>query len=204
MTMSELGSFYGGLTGKSKTDFQQGNAKFITYMNIYNNIALNINIEDRVKVAKDEKQNRIEFGDVLFTGSSETPDECGMSSVLTRQVDEPLYLNSFCFGFRLNDKTIYNPDFLKHLLRSKSIRDQIKKTANGVTRFNVSKKLFGRIKLPIPTIEDQNKIAAILDKFEFLVRDLTQGLPAEIVAVQEQYEYYRNRLLSFPEYKLSA
>ena len=204
MTLNEMGSFYGGLTGKSKTDFQQGNAKFITYMNIYSNIALNTDIEDRVKVATGEKQNRIEFGDVLFTDSSETPDECGMSSVLTRQVDEPLYLNSFCFGFRLNDKTIYNPDFLKHLLRSKSIRDQIKKTANGVTRFNVSKKLFGRIKLPIPTIEEQNKIATILDKFESLVGDLTQGLPAEIAAVQKQYEYYRDKLLSFPEYKLSA
>ena len=202
--LNEMGSFYGGLTGKSKADFQQGNAKFITYMNIYSNIALNTDIEDRVKVATGEKQNRIEFGDVLFTGSSETPDECGMSSVLTRQVDEPLYLNSFCFGFRLNDKTIYNPDFLKHLLRSKSIRDQIKKTANGVTRFNVSKKLFGKIKLPIPTLEEQNKIAVILDKFEALVNDLNQGLPAEIAAVKEQYEYYRNKLLSFPEYKLSA
>ncbi len=202
--MSEMGTFYGGLTGKSKSDFQQGNAKFISYMNIYNNISLKIDVEERVKVLENEKQNRIEFGDVLFTGSSETPDECGMSSVLTKNIDEPLYLNSFCFGFRLNDKTIYNPDFLKHLLRSKSVREQIKKTANGVTRFNVSKKLFGKIKLPIPTLEEQNKIAVVLDKFEALVHDLNQGLPAEIAAVKEQYEYYRNKLLSFPKYKLSA
>ena len=204
MTMSEMGTFYGGLTGKSKSDFQQGNAKFISYMNIYNNISLKTDVEERVKVSENEKQNIIEFGDALFTGSSETPDECGMSSVLTKNIDEPLYLNSFCFGFRLNDKTIYNPDFLKHLLRSKSVREQIKRTANGVTRFNVSKKLFGKIKLPIPTLEEQNKIAVILDKFEALVNDLNQGLPAEIAAVKEQYEYYRNKLLSFPEYKLSA
>lgn len=202
--MSELGTFYGGLTGKTKADFRQGNAKFISYMNIFNNIALKTNVEDMVRVAENENQNRIEFGDALFTGSSETPDECGMSSVLTTHVNEPLYLNSFCFGFRLNDKNIYNPDFFKHLLRSQPVRKQIKNTANGVTRFNVSKKLFGKITLPIPKMEVQNRIAMILDKFEALVNDLSQGLPAEIAAVREQYDYYRNMLLSFPKNEISA
>lgn len=168
-------------------------------MNIFNNIALNTDVEDMVRVSENENQNRVEFGDALFTGSSETPDECGMSSVLTKYVQEPLYLNSFCFGFRLNDKTIYNLDFFKHLLRSQSVRKQIKNTANGVTRFNVSKKLFGKITLPIPPIEVQDRIAMILDKFEALVNGLSQGLPAEITVVQEQYEYYRDKLLSFPK-----
>lgn len=202
--MSEIGTFYSGLYGKTKTDFQQGNAKFISYMNIYNNIALKTDIEDRVKISEDEKQNKVEYGDALFTGSSETIEECGMSSVLNTKIDEPLYLNSFCFGFRLNDETIYNPDFLKHLLRSQSVRNQIKKTANGVTRFNVSKKLFGKIKLPIPPIEEQNKLAITLDNFEILVNNITNGLPAEITAIQEQYEYYRNKLLSFPNNKVST
>ncbi len=55
-----------------------------------------------------------------------------------------------------------------------------------------------RILLPIPPLEEQKRIVAILDKFEALVNDLTQGLPAEIAAVREQYEYYRNKLLTFP------
>lgn len=196
-TMGEIGKFFGGLTGKSKSDFTNGNARFISYMNVYSNIALNQHMDEYVCIGKDEKQNTLEYGDSIFTGSSETPDECGMSSVVTKKPTEPLYLNSFCFGFRLNDKTLFDPDFLKHLLRSKSIRSQIAKTANGVTRFNVSKALFAKIVLPIPPYELQVKIVAILDRFETLVNDLTQGLPAEIAAVRERYEYYRNKLLTF-------
>lgn len=195
--MGEIGKFFGGLTGKSKSDFTNGNARFISYMNVYSNIALNQHMDEYVCIGKDEKQNTLEYGDSIFTGSSETPDECGMSSVVTMKPTEPLYLNSFCFGFRLNDKTLFAPDFLKHLLRSKSIRSQIAKTANGVTRFNVSKVLFAKIVLPIPPYELQVKIASILDRFEALVNDLTQGLPAEIAAVRERYEYYRNKLLTF-------
>jgi len=197
MKMSEIGDFYGGLSGKSKSDFENGNSKYVTYMNVYKNLSLNIHTNDMVKIAKGEKQNTIQQGDVLFTGSSETPDECGMSSVVTEEISEPIYLNSFCFGFRPYDKSLFFPDFLKHLLRSKAMRAEITKTANGVTRFNVSKKIMGKILLPIPPYKEQKRLATILDKFETLVNDLSQGLPAEIVAVQEQYEYYRNKLLTF-------
>ena len=137
--LGEIGIFYGGLSGKSKKDFVDGNAKFISYKNIFNNIALDIDTQERVKISPQEKQNTIEYADVLFTGSSETPDECGMSSVLTQHTQEKLYLNSFCFGFRLHNKKLFLPDFLKHLFRSSELRAQIKKTANGTARFNVSK-----------------------------------------------------------------
>lgn len=95
--MNEIGSFYGGLTGKSKNDFSEGNAKFVTYMNVFSNIAINTESNDFVKISADERQNKVGFGDIIFTGSSETPEECGMSSVMTSQIDEDLYLNSFCF-----------------------------------------------------------------------------------------------------------
>lgn len=71
-TLGELGSFYGGITGKSKDDFINGNAKFITYKNVYSNIALKLDVEDRVKISPNEKQRTLEYGDVIFTGSSET------------------------------------------------------------------------------------------------------------------------------------
>jgi len=148
--LGELGNFYGGLTGKNKNDFSNGNAKFITYMNIYSNIAVDTNVDVFVKMEPEEKQNKIQYGDMLFTGSSETPDECGMSSVLTKQMNEPLYLNSFCFGFRFHDSHLFLPDFTKYLFRDEQIRKQIAKTASGVTRFNVSKKRFAKIEIPIP------------------------------------------------------
>ena len=164
-TMEELGSFYGGISGKTRDDFKDGNAKFITYKNIYSNIALNIDVEDRVKVEVGENQNTIQYGDVLFTGSSETPDECGFSSVLTIHTEEKLYLNSFCFGYRLYDLSLFLPDFMKYLFRSNQLRKEIGKTASGVTRFNVSKKKMAKIKIPVPPIEVQREIVRILDNF---------------------------------------
>lgn len=125
----------------------------------------------------------------MFTGSSETPDECGMSSVLTQYTNEPLYLNSFCFGLRLESVSAFNLDFIKHLFRSVEVRKQIAKTANGVTRFNISKKLFAKIRIPIPPREVQDEIAKILDRFAVYA--------AELQARKEQYEYYRNLLLTF-------
>lgn len=192
-TLGELGKFYGGLTGKSKEDFKEGNAKFITYKNVYSNPALDLDVEDRVRIYPDENQRILEYGDVIFTGSSETPDECGFASVLTKKTDEKLYLNSFCFIFRFNDVSVMLPDFSKHLFRCNFLRYQIGKTASGVTRFNVSKKLMAKVKFPVPPLEVQREIVRILDNFTFL----TTELAAELAARQKQYEYYRDLLLTF-------
>ena len=189
--LSELGNLYGGLTGKSKNDFTDGNAKFITYMNIFSNISVDTDVDIFVKIKSNEKQNEIQYGDVLFTGSSENANECGMSSVLTKKIDEPLYLNSFCFGFRLYDKSLFLPDFLKYLFRDEEQRKQIAKTASGVTRFNVSKKRFAKLKIPIPPLKIQEEIVDILDKFT----QLEAELEAELEARKKQYEYYRDELL---------
>ena len=192
-TLGELGKFYGGITGKSKDDFTDGNAKFITYKNVYSNPALDIDVDDKVKISDDENQRTLEYGDVIFTGSSETPDECGISSVLTQQTNEKLYLNSFCFVFRFNDTSIMLPNFSKHLFRSSELRYQIGKTANGVTRFNVSKKLMEKVKIPVPPLEVQREIVRILDSFTLLTAELT----AELTARKKQYEFYRDELLKF-------
>jgi len=194
-TFGELGEFYGGLTGKSKDDFTDGNAIFISYMNVFSNLEVNTDITDMVKVGATERQKTVQLGDVLFTGSSETPDECGMSSVLTTQTDEPLYLNSFCFGFRFHDINIIMPEFSKHLFRDEQMRKQIAKTASGVTRFNVSKKRFAKIPIPIPPLAIQQEIVKILDSFTRLEAELE----AELEARKKQYEYYRDELLTFGE-----
>ena len=191
--LGELGEFYSGLNGKSKDDFNNGNAKFITYMNVFSNPSLKIDIDDKVKIEKNENQNTIQYGDVIFTGSSETPEECGMSSVLTSITDEKLYLNSFCFGFRFYDEKLMLPEFSKYVFRSSDIRKQIKRTASGVTRFNVSKKKMEKVTIPLPPIPIQEEIVHILDKFT----ELTAKLTAELTARKQQYEYYKSSLLTF-------
>ena len=201
-TLGELGSFYGGLTGKSKEDFNNGNAKFISYMNVYSNLALDLNTSDTVVINENEKQNTIKVGDILFTGSSENTEECGMSSVLTIDTDEQLYLNSFCFGYRFDNPELFVPDFSKYLFRSDKLRKQIKKTASGVTRFNVSKKKMENIVIPVPPLEVQCEIVRLLDNFT----ELTAELTAELIARKKQYEYYRERMIlntNSPMVKLS-
>ena len=71
-------------------------------------------------------------GDILFTGSSETLDECGFTSVITTKPVEDVYLNSFCFFLRLNEPNLLLPNFSKHFFRSNSIRKRIIKTASGL------------------------------------------------------------------------
>lgn len=191
--LGELGEFYSGLNGKSKDDFNNGNAKFITYMNVFSNPTLKIDIDDKVKIEKNENQNTIQYGDVIFTGSSETPEECGMSSVLTSTIDEKLYLNSFCFGFRFYDEKLMLPEFSKYVFRSSEIRKQIKRTASGVTRFNISKKKMEKVTIPLPPILVQEEIVRILDKFT----ELAAELATELAARKQQYEYYKSSLLTF-------
>jgi len=199
VTLGDFGTLFGGLTGKSKADFQSGSARYVSYMNVFENIATNVEPADVVRVSDRERQRRLQRGDILFTGSSETPDECGMSSVLTTDPPQPLYLNSFCIGYRPHDSTSLDPEFAKHLFRSAGMRHQIVRTANGVTRFNVSKGRLAKVAMPLPPLEEQHRIVEILDRFDALVNDISVGLPAELAARRGQYEYYRDRLLSFPE-----
>ena len=195
--LGEVGTFYGGLTGKNKSDFENGNASYITYKNIFDNIEINFDKLEKVKISPTEKQNKVKYGDILFTGSSETAEEAGMSSVITTTTEEDIYLNSFSFGIRFNKDIKLLPTFSKHLFRSHSIRIAISKTASGVTRFNISKERLKKIYIPIPSLEEQQRIATILDKFDTLVNSISEGLPKEIALRRKQYEYYREQLLCF-------
>jgi len=186
--LDEIGIFFSGLSGKSKNDFSNGNAKFVTYMNVFSNLSIEKEINDFVKIEKGERQNTIKYGDILFTGSSETPEESGMSCVFMQETKDPIYLNSFCFGFRLSNSNILLPDFSKYLFRSEDLRKQIIRTASGVTRFNISKAKMGKVRIPIPPLPIQHEIVRILDTFT--------ELEAELEARKKQYEYYRDKLLT--------
>ncbi len=203
-TLNDIGEFFGGLTGKSKNDFIDGNAAFITYSNIYSNPSLNLNIDEKVRIDDGEKQNVIQYGDILFTGSSETPEECGMSSVVTKEPTEKMYLNSFCFGLRLFKLDKFNFDYLKHLFRSAEIRKEICKTANGVTRFNVSKKKMGEIAIPLPPLPVQEEIVRLLDALTETTQKYQAELEAELDARKKQYEEYRKKILTFEESRIDV
>ncbi|WP_447062514.1 restriction endonuclease subunit S [Vibrio alginolyticus] len=159
--LGELGQTFTGLTGKTKEDFGSG-AKYIPYINIFNNSSVNTAKLEKVHVGSEEKQNVVQFGDVFFTTSSETPDEVGMSSVMLSEPEEPIYLNSFCFGFRPNDTSTVIPEFMQYLLRSSRVRRSISVLAQGATRYNLSKVQLLKINLLLPTSDEQKKIASVL------------------------------------------
>ena len=163
-------------------------------MNVFGNAKVDPEMVDYVRVGANERQNMLQMGDVLFTVSSETPDECGMSSVVTFEPDGPLYLNSFCTGWRPSDDRLI-PGYMAYALRSWELRKQIGKTANGVIRFNVSKPLLGAVKVPVPPIEVQREIVRILDLFQ----EHIEIMRSERDVRRKQFEHYRDRLLTFPE-----
>ena len=191
--LGEISEIYGGLTGKSKSDFENGNALFVSYKNIYDHHEINTLELSKVKVADTEQQHKIEYGDILFTGSSETAEDVAFSSAVTIHFNESVYLNSFSFGVRFHKNIVLIPEFSKYLFRGLYLRKQLIKTANGVTRFNVSKALFKKILIPIPPLSVQERIIEILDKFTTLEAELE----AELDCRKRQYEFYRNQLLSF-------
>lgn len=81
--MSDIGNFYNGLSGKNKDDFITGNSEYVTYMNVFKNTIADENICERVNVSEFEHQNIVQYGDILFTQSSETMEEVGFDSVLS-------------------------------------------------------------------------------------------------------------------------
>jgi len=96
--LGDIGTTFNGLTGKTKLDFGAGKP-YVQYMQIFSNSKIDTSNFGLVKIKSNESQNKVQYGDVFFTTSSETPNEIGTSSVLTEKVKE-VYLNSFCFGYR--------------------------------------------------------------------------------------------------------
>ena len=136
MKLGEVGETYTGLSGKTKEDFGHGEGKFITYVNVFNNPLTDLYGLDSIEI--DDKQRRVQYGDVLFTTSSETPEDVGLSSVWMGTEDN-VYLNSFLFLAIVPKKGIFDLYYLAFVLRSFSVRKEFMLLAQGISRFNISK-----------------------------------------------------------------
>lgn len=167
-TLGEEGQFYGGLSGKGKDDFDCGNGRFVTYMNVYKNTFASRDAMGRVKVGDAEKQNKVRYGDILFTQSSETVDEVGLSSVYLYN-DEP-YLNSFCMGYRFNNLDNVCPEFIGYCMRSNEIRKSIMLMGQGISRINLGAKRLATVKYKIPSLPEQRKIADCLSSMDEVIQ----------------------------------
>jgi len=163
-TLGEIGITYNGLTGKTKVNFGMGKP-YIQYVQIFKNSKIDVDNFGFVEIAENEKQNKVQYGDIFFTTSSETPNEIGTSSVLLNQVGDT-YLNSFCFGFRPKQLDELVPEFSQYFFRSELVRKEIVKLAQGSTRFNMSKIQFMKLIFYFPKKNEQKKIASFLSSID--------------------------------------
>ena len=163
ISLKDIGKSYAGLSGKNKDDFNKGNSKYIPYRSIFNDIILNSYKFESVVINENENQNLVKKGDIFFTGSSETPEEVGMASVLLQKLDN-CYLNSFCFGFRLNSFEEYNPLFLVYYFRSLKFKKELFKLAQGSTRFNISKKELLKKEIAVPSKFEQDYYVKMINE----------------------------------------
>jgi len=176
--LGDLGKTFNGLTGKTKDDFGVG-LPFVSYLNVFRNNKIEENTSfDYVNIESSENQNTLNYGDLIFTTSSETPNEVGISSVVLFKPKEKLYLNSFCFGMRLNDFSILKPEYAVYLLRGQNFRREMYKLAQGSTRYNLSKASFVKIQITVPSLEEQTAIAEVLTAADKEIELLEQKLEA--------------------------
>ena len=159
-----MGQTYTGLSGKTKDDFGHGQARFVTYMNVFSNPISNPEMTEPIEI--DPKQNEVEVGDVFFTTSSETPEEVGMSSILLEKRGKT-YLNSFCFGFRPSEKI--DSYYLAYMLRSDSARAKIILLAQGISRYNISKNKVMEIAVSLPSLDEQKMIGQYFSQLDNLI-----------------------------------
>ena len=162
--LGSIGSTYTGLSGKTKEDFGHGEAQYITYLNVFQNTISDITMTDKIEI--DTTQNEVKYGDVLFTTSSETPEEVGMSSVWLGDIPN-IYLNSFCFGFRPNQKI--DQYFLGYSLRAPYMRDKIKILAQGISRYNISKNKVMELEISLPNNEEQKLLGNLLQRIDLII-----------------------------------
>lgn len=170
-----LGDTFGGLAGKSKEDFGHGKP-YVPYMNVYSNAQVDIAALEQVEVAEDESQNNLQYGDVIFTTSSETPDEVGISSILLDRPKEKLYLNSFCFALRLRSFDDLLPEYAKYLFRAQPFRKRMFRLAQGASRYNLSKSHFADEEVLLPPLDEQKRIVRILETWDTEIGELTKQL----------------------------
>ena len=196
--MSEIGTF---IRGKRfvRTDIVNDGVPCIHYGDMYTYYGLYATkSKGMLRNELAPKMRYAQKNDVVIVAAGENKEDIGIGMAWLG--DEPAAVHDACFIF----KSDLYPQYVSHYLRTNYYHKQIVKHVSEGKICSISAKGLGSAIIPIPSYEEQVRIATLLNKFDELVSDLVQGLPAEIKAVQEQYEYYRNKLLSFPEYKLSA
>ena len=189
-TLGDIAKFVYGYTDKAK---DTGDVRFIRITDINDDGCLDPSDAKYVDLTEESKKYLLKKGDLLLARTGAT-----YGKTLFFDSDEPAVYASFLIKIVL-DKTVIRNRYYWHFSKSSLYREQAEKhvSKGGQQQFNAN--AVSRVKVPVPSLEVQDRIIGVLDNFDVICTDLNIGLPAEIEARQKQYEYYRDKLLSFEE-----
>ncbi len=191
LKLGDVGEFIRG-NGIQKKDFQDSGVGCIHYGQIYTYYGL---FTDHTKSFIDpqlaEKKKKAYQGDLVIATTSENEEDvCKACAWLG---EKPIAISGDAYVFRHHQ----NPKYMAYYFQSELFQQQKKKFITGTKVLRVNGESMAKIEIPMPSLDEQERIVSILDRFDRLTNDLSSGLPAEIEARRRQYEYYRDRLLSF-------
>ena len=177
-----------------KLNTEDAHNYYITIREMHNGKIMPTDKTDRINdeaMRLCNKRSNLEAGDVLFSGTGTIGE-----TVVIEETPTNWNIKEGIFAIKPKQDRI-QPHFLRHILNSSSIKNAYMDKAVYGTMHSITMKDMLTLQIPVPPIEQQIRIAQILDRFDSLCNDLTHGLPAEISARRKQYEYYRDKLLTF-------
>jgi len=181
-------------TGIKKSDFTESGTACIHYGQIHTHYKTWADktlsfVSPELAMNKRHAHN----GDLVIATTSEDDEAVAKAVAWLGEDDAAVSTDAYIFRHTLN------PKYVSYFFQTESFRSQKKPYITGTKVRRISGENLAKIRIPVPSIEEQTRIVAILDKFDALVNDLSTGLPAEITARRQQYEHYRDRLLTFRE-----
>lgn len=191
MKLGEIGTFVRG-NGLQKKDFTETGVGCIHYGQIYTYYGTSTNTtKSFVPYELAQKLTKVKSGNLVIACTSENIEDVCKAVVWLGEED--IVTGGHACVFAHNEI----PQYIAYFFQTEYFFQQKKKYARGAKVIDIKVSDLEKILIPVPPLSKQQRIVSILDKFESLVNDLSEGLPAEIAVVQEQYEYYRNKLLTF-------
>lgn len=188
--LGDIAKFTYGYTDKAK---DYGDTRFIRITDILDNGYLNPNDAKYINLNEESKKYLLSKGDLLLARTGAT-----YGKTLYVPNDEKAVYASFLIKIELDNTKILNR-YYWHFSKSNLYWKQANKLVStaGQPQFNTN--AVSRVVIPVPPLSVQENIVEILDRFDKLNNNMSEGLPAEIEARKKQYEYYRDTLLSFDD-----
>ncbi len=189
--LGDVGEFIRG-NGLQKKDFTETGVGCIHYGQIYTHYGIHAtNTKSFVSEELAKKLKKARKNDLVIAGVSENVEDVCKAVVWLGEED--VCISGDAFIFRHNQ----NPKFIGYLLQTSRFIEYKKSNAQGAKVTRLRSGSLPKYRIPVPSLEEQERIVNILDQFDALVNDIKTGLPAEIKARRAQYEYYRKKLLTF-------